>query len=120
MGLDQYWFVKKPEIEEKDAEEEIAYHRKFNALEGFMAQEAINLGIIDDSSEFNCVELPITQEILDRLKETIDSGSLTPTPGFFFGPLEVREEDVIYLKEVIELAERYLEEGVTVFYTSWW
>ena len=119
MGLDQYWFAKKPEIEEKDAEE-IAYHRKFNALEGFMAQEAVNLGIVDDPSEFNCVDLPITPEILDRLQEAIDSGSLTPTEGFFFGPLEVREEDLKYLEEVIKNAKSYLKEGDTVVYTSWW
>lgn len=119
MGLDQYWFVKKPEIEEKDAEE-IAYHRKFNALEGFMALEAINLGIVDDPSEFNCVDLPITPEILYRLQEAIDNGSLTPTGGFFFGPLEVREEDLEYLKKVIKNVESYLKEGNTVVYTSWW
>lgn len=119
MGLDQYWFVKEPEIEEKDAEE-IAYHRKFNALEGFMAQEAVNLGIVDDPSEFNCVDLPITPEILARLQEAIGSDSLTPAKGFFFGPLEVREEDLEYLKEVIKRAESYLKKGNTVVYVSWW
>ena len=98
----------------------LAYHRKFNALEGFMAQEAINQGIVDYPVDFNCVELPITPEILDRLRKTIDSGNLTPTEGFFFGPLEVREEDLKYLEKVIKRAESHLKKGNAVVYTSWW
>ena len=117
MGLDQYWFVKEPENEESV---EIAYHRKFNALEGFMAQEAVNQGIVEHSGNFNCVDLPITTEILDRLQETIDSGSLTPTKGFFFGSLEIRKEDLEYLEKVIKRAESHLKKGNAVVYTSWW
>jgi len=113
MGLDQNWIVKKTES--------IAYHRKFNALEGFMAQKWKDEG---NDEEFNCCDLLITEEILDELETTIKAGQLLPTSGFFFGNTEIdeyyKQEVKELLEDVIPMVRDRMTEGQQVYYTSWW
>ena len=54
MGLDQNWLVKNG-----DEQQSIAYHRKFNALEGFMDDKWHEAG---NTGEFNCELVKITDE----------------------------------------------------------
>jgi len=116
MGLDQYWLAEN----EENSREHFAYHRKFNALEGFMA----GLWHESHNGEFNCEELEINHAILDRLEELARNKSLEPTSGFFFGSTEkdmYYEEDLEdLLNKVIPAARERLNNGKRVFYSSWW
>jgi hypothetical protein len=122
MGLDQYWFRKIATNDEgEDQHEEIFYHRKFNALEGFMARkwEADHPG-----DTFNCEYLTVTSEVLDELEQAAQEDKLDPTAGFFFGGTE---KDEWYLNDLKELREKIIpfvrkeiEAGETILYSSWW
>ena len=124
MGLDQYWYTKAGKDDEGEPQyEEIFYHRKFNALEGFMAHEwAEQTGY--NEGAFNCEHLTITPEILDKLEQTIKDDKLDPTPGFFFGTYEKNEwykQDLEELTDkVIPKVRKLLEKGETITYSSWW
>lgn len=124
MGLDQYWLVKIGEDEEGKPEyNEVAYHRKFNALEGFMSERwAEQSG--QSAEEFNCEYLAVTPEILDKLEAIIKEDKLEPTQGFFFGGYEKDEwyrKDVENLvQEVLPKVREHLKDGDHVVYTSWW
>jgi len=120
MGLDQYWEQQTPDSKENH---QLFYHRKFNALEGFMAQKwAKETG--QDAGEFNCQNLTITSEILDELEEAIENDKLNPVAGFFFGTTDKDEwynNDVTELRiVVIPKIRKKLEEGETITYSSWW
>lgn len=113
MGLDQNWIVK--------TTKSIAYHRKFNALQGFMEDIWRSLG---NEGEFNCEDVRITDEILDELEERVEAGTLEPRGGFFFGDTN---KDEYYLADIKELKEevipkvrKRMAEGDEVYYTSWW
>ena len=88
MGLDQYAY----RIKNGEALE-IAYWRKHNRLQGWMENLWVQRGkpnpqkdedgnVID---EFNCVDLELDEEDLDKLEESLDSKELPETSGFFFG-----------------------------------
>ena len=116
MGLDQYWQVA--------AKETIHTHRKFNALQGFMQEEWYGTEEGNVEEEFNCRDLIITEEILDRLEAKIEADELEPTAGFFFGGTEKDEwyrEDIKHLKEVVipDIRER-LKEKEEVSYSCWY
>ena len=118
MGLDQNWMVRDDIGSELSS---MFYHRKFNALESFMQSEWYNDG---NQGDFNCELLPVTEDLLDRLQDTIDADELEPTSGFFFGSPERNEyyyDNVRELKdEVIPAVREALKQGKQVLYTSWW
>ncbi len=123
MGLDQYATARRGEgtIDEdgytyyKDSIE-LAYWRKHPNLEGFMSNLYYEKGGED---EFNCVDLELDEEDLDRLEEALDSNELPETSGFFFG----NNSDDYYAeadREFIVQARAALKQGYTVVYYSWW
>lgn len=119
MGLDQNWLVS----DSNGNRESFAYHRKFNALEGYMAE--IWYAMNGDTEEtFNCQLLEVTAEMLDDLEATVEGDRLEPTAGFFFGSTEkdewYREDVEELLEKVIPAARQHLAEGNAVYYTSWW
>jgi hypothetical protein len=121
MGLDQNWLVE----DENGEKEEFAYHRKFNALEGYMADIWNDLySKPGEYKQFNCELLEVTPAILQDLEDTARNEGLEPTSGFFFGTAEKDEwylQDMReLLEEVIPKAKEYLEQGRTIYYTSWW
>lgn len=126
MGLDQYAFIVYPVsehevIEEDKNHEDIAYWRKHNRLQGWME----NLYRIKGGTEtFNCVDLELTLEDLDKLEEDVKSFNLPQTGGFFFGDdsysYDDKEEQVIKDLEFINTARNSIIEGNKVFYSSWW
>ena len=136
MGLDQYAYSKDSDGEEK----ELAYWRKHNRLQGWMEElwedkgrpnyEPTDNGGLGD---FNCVPLPITNEDLDALEESVCGKTLPETGGFFFGHDSFGWEDEngkafekndYYYKEddidFIEKARQALKEGKEVYYNCWW
>lgn len=123
MGLDMYAMVMKRAPEravdfEYDVEEteEIHYWRKHPNLHGWMRRLYIHKGGSDP--EFNLVPVQLTTEDLDQLEQDVSNGALPHTTGFFFGSSDgsEKEDDL----EFIRKARAAIEEGKTVFYTSWW
>ena len=125
MGLDQYATARKGEgtIDEdgythyKDSFE-IAYWRKHPNLQGWMEDLWIAKGA-EGGVEFNCVDLELDEEDLDKLEESLDSKELPETTGFFFGSNaddDYAEKD----REVITQARTAIKRGYTIVYYSWW
>lgn len=111
MGLDQYAYKRKPG-------EKLHYWRKHNALHGWMQNEWVNRG---GSGEFNCVELRLDLETLDRLEKDIKEQKLPDTRGFFFGgdsrfDEEQQQDDLEFIKK----AREAIADGYEVIYDSWW
>ena len=143
MGLDQYAYVgyagQRDEYYEQDGEfsggewvtkgevsrpQELAYWRKHPNLQGWMENLWIEKGkpnTGDTDADFNCIELELTWDDIDRLEKDIKSGAMAKldTTGFFFGN---RSDD--YYKEhdlqfcIDAKAETFL--GRKVFYNSSW
>lgn len=117
MGLDM-WFMSRPK---QPKAEEVHYWRKHNALHHWFEEYARDNGLVDPSDDFNCVEVQLTTELLDKLEQDIRKGNLEPIGGFFFGvtdydPKEYMEDDLA----AITKARQGIANGDEVFYTSWW
>lgn len=93
-----------------------AYWRKFNHLHGWMERLYQERGGVDT---FNCIEIWLDEEAIDRLEKEKDS--LEPTQGFFFGSYEeLTKEDKEEIQEFIERCRQAFADGYVVFYDSWW
>ena len=124
MGLDQYAKKVKRRYNQKTLTEtivktEIAYWRKHNALEGYMAD--LYRTKTGDEGEFNCKTLVLDEDDLNTLEAVVIRGNLPETTGFFFGSCtkdseEYKENDLEFLKK----ARKALAEGFEVEYNSWW
>ena len=136
MGLDQFsyrikkGFITKPvdfstekyneETEEHEVlceKEEIHYWRKHPNLQGWMEELYYEKG--GESPEFNCVNVQLTWEDLEKLEQDIKEGLLPETCGFFFG----NNSDEEYKEETLEFVENGLnsiKDGYDVYYSSWW
>jgi hypothetical protein len=125
MGLDMYARKTKynPEsqvdfqVTEDQESEEIYYWRKHPNLHGWMEQLYRSKG---GKEEFNCVNVMLTPEDLKRLKDDIGGKGLPSTSGFFFGQSGNDDDEKQADLKFVEIAEDAIEEGYTVYYTSWW
>ena len=129
MGLDQYAYAK-PSYE-SDEQEEIAYWRKHNRLQGWMEQLWEDKGRPDWSDignplgDFNCQPVELTLTDLEQLEAHIENKVLPETQGFFFGNDSYADYEGEYgYKETdlkfIEDARKAIEEGKKVYYNCWW
>ena len=133
MGLDQYAYAT-PSIDTGEREE-LAYWRKHNRLHGWMEQlhsdRGEEIGLTPFGSDFNCVEVELTESDIEQLEAHVEGKSLPETGGFFFGDDSYSYEDEdsnasngYYHKETdvefIELARKAIAEGKKVYYNSWW
>jgi hypothetical protein len=131
MGLDMFAFkVQKEVLKEQEVDflisdeventenepQELHYWRKHPNLHGWMENLYREKGGTDP--QFNCVNLNITEEDLDKLENDVNQEDLPHTSGFFFG--ESQPEDKKDDLEVITKAREALKEGYAVYYTSWW
>lgn len=121
MGLDMYACIlheapEKPVDFEAEAVGEIHYWRKHPNLHGWM--EALYREKGGTDPQFNCVNLQLTADDLDRLEHAVRSGNLPQTTGFFFGVSDgsETEDDLAFIAK----AREAIAEGLTVFYSSWW
>ena len=119
MGLDQYAYKKNG-----NEQVEIAYWRKHNALQGWMENLWVELSRPnqnDGDNCFNCVELQLEKEHLDRLERDVLNGELPETTGFFFGS-DTSQDDYYKQKtlEFISEAREAIANGENVYYNSWW
>lgn len=126
MGLDQYAFAReviKSDDEEEPVDIDIAQWRKHNRLQGWM-ENLYRDKHPNSEKEFNCEEVELTTEDLDRLESDINDKALPRTEGFFFGDdsyswpeqKEIQEYDLAFIKE----ARQYLQDGYKIYYSSWW
>lgn len=136
MGLDQYAYVAaragqqkefydsavwdenlKEYVDAKVAKpREIAYWRKHPNLHGWMRDLYHSRG---GSEIFNCIELELTWDDIDRLEQDIRNTNLPETQGFFFGDSGddyYREQDLEFCRN----ARADLFCGLKVFYNSSW
>jgi len=95
--------------------EEFFYWRKHPNLHGLMEQIYLEKGGEDT---FNCRPVQLTAGDLERIGLVVIDEELPETSGFFFGKSsdEDRKRDLEFLTE----AKRYLDEGYTIWYDSWW
>jgi len=121
MGLDMYAHYlhdapAKPVDFEVENYGELHYWRKHPNLHGWMERLYREKGGHDES--FNCVNLQLTNEDLDRLEAAIRAKALPDTQGFFFGASDGSEiEDDL---QFVAKARVAIADGLTVYYTSWW
>jgi hypothetical protein len=124
MGLDQYARVceasalGEKQVDFSDdgiAAGEFFYWRKHPDLHGWMEKLYREKG---GKEEFNCAPVRLNVRDLARLEADILNDMLPVTTGFFFGQSHPahRNEDLEFIKK----AREFLNEGMAVFYTSWW
>ena len=125
MGLDMYAFsvpqelVGDEEVDfQSDDQEQLFYWRKFNALHGWMEDLYRSKGGTKD--DFNCTTVRLDLKDLDRLEMDASNNNLVPRSGFFFGSLEIYQEDMESVAEFVAKAREAITEGKAVFYDSWW
>ena len=133
MGLDMYAYTMRAEFvgdrqtdvmpttdEEREQAEltEIAYWRKFNHLHGWMENLYREKG--GQEEIFNCRTVRLELEDLARLEQALKNDELKHTPGFFFGGEEIYPADIKATNEFIATARDAIQNGLTVFYDSWW
>jgi hypothetical protein len=121
MGLDMYAFTTSTSPDDPvdftaDDPKELHYWRKHPNLHGWMHQLYRLKGGSDP--QFNCVNVVLTGDDLDRLERCILDDALPYTTGFFFGASipEDRDGDLAFIAK----AREAIGQGLTVFYTSWW
>lgn len=132
MGLDMYGYTMRAEFagdrqtdvmprtdEEREQAQltDIAYWRKFNHLHGWMEKLYREKGGED---EFNCRTVRLESEDLERLEQALEKDELEYTQGFFFGGAEIYPEDIETTRAFIQNARAALNQGLAVFYDSWW
>lgn len=123
MGLDQFFYATKSSKFDYDVAEELAYFRKFNALNRFIL---VNTNSPLDLNDV--VEVPM--EVFDKLYDIVNklltaynacpikaermARTLLPTQsGFFFGSVDYDEyywNDLVRLKESLEALFKRAEE----------
>lgn len=122
MGLDMYAyktrekFASPVDFPVTSSGEELAYWRKHPNLHGWMEQLYREKG--GRSEHFNVSPVVLTPDDLDRLETDLRTGNLPYTQGFFFGESrgDEWENDIKFVKS----AREAIDEGFTVYYTSWW
>lgn len=136
MGLDQYAYATPKGTDEQ---EELAYWRKHNRLQGWMEELWEDKGRPNAPTEqspmgdFNCVPVELTLSDLEQLEAEVVNKTLPETAGFFFGSdsfdwttedgESYGENDYYYKQDdiqFIEKARKAIEEGKKVFYNCWW
>ena len=122
MGLDMYamttdYTPSQPvDFPEPGDASQLHYWRKHPDLHGWMERLYIEKG--GSNETFNCTSVALNADDLNQLEIDIEAGYLPQTNGFFFGESEgtETEDDLAFIAK----ARSAIEEGKTVFYSSWW
>lgn len=107
MGLDQWASTR----DKKGNVEEIAYWRKHNALDGWMESLWRSKG---NDGSFNCEELELTLEDINRLQDVVENDLLPETQGFFFG------NDSRFDENKKEITLEFIEDAKRLLKRKWW
>jgi hypothetical protein len=122
MGLDMYAMTtdhtpsQPVDFPEPDDASQLHYWRKHPDLHGWMERLYIEKG--GSNETFNCASVALNADDLHQLEIDIEAGNLPQTNGFFFGESDGTEsnDDLAFIAK----ARSAIEEGKTVFYSSWW
>jgi|TARA_X000001388_G_C2169733_1_gene99325 hypothetical protein len=114
MGLDQYAYI-------RENIKQFSW-RKHSKLQQFM--EDIWYKDLGNTEEFNCRELILSKDMLERLLKRINNNTLPESEGgFFYGhqfqddaAKENKEQDIKFCKEALKA----IDDGCTVVYSCWW
>jgi hypothetical protein len=120
MGLDMYAFTQ-PAAPDSEVDftacdaSELHYWRKHPNLHGWMEALYITKG---GAESFNCVNLVLTADDLNRLEQAVLHNTLPNTEGFFFGESDGSEQadDLLFIAK----ARAAIAANLTVAYSSWW
>ena len=94
---------------------EFAYWRKFSALHAWMHSLYESKG---GTGDFNCQQVRLMPEDLDKLEAAAKAKDLMPVAGYFFGNDEsFTDEDVL---DFVVNARTAIADGQAVIYDSWW
>ena len=125
MGLDMFAFSTKAkpktevDFETKNFQpEEIHYWRKHPNLHGWMQNLYDMKGGKNGDFNGDCVVLDM--EDLDNLEHDLKQWDLPETQGFFFGNSESSDEELKDDLDFVSKAKEAINNGKTVYYTSWW
>lgn len=121
MGLDAFFYSC---TNDNSDEIELGYFRKVNWLQGWMEDQYCNSDQYDvnkyESYGFNGIKFYLDVEKLDQLENDILNDRVSPRAGFFFGPQEVRDDDVQNVLYAIQRCKKALHRGLKVYYDSSW
>lgn len=96
-----------------------AYWRKFNHLHGWMESLYRAKGGTDE--QFNCNNVRLGADDIDRLESMASMKALAPARGFFFGADDpFSDEDREEVLKFVADAREAMANGMVVFYDSWW
>ncbi len=110
MGLD--CFVNAKPSRDSEVQTELWYGRKTNEIHGFFQR------YFTDGD--NCVDLELTDEMLDELMGLASLGELAHTAGFFFGGANDRDYLFRTVSELVTNAKKALADGDYVYYMAWY
>lgn len=121
MGLDQNAWLKDKEGKEVGE----FYWRKHSRLQEFMQKLWMEKTGETDEGKFNCQELVLSVEDLDKLKESVSKGYADHfcEGGFFWGHQYQESQAEYYKEQDIEFADgarRCIERGGSVIYECWY
>lgn len=123
MGLDMYAYsstrapAQPVDFEGVEGDSELHYWRKHPDLHRWMEKLYREKGGAAES--FNCVNVQLTLDDLERLEAVLHMRLLPQNQGgFFFGASEGDEldDDLSFIAK----AKAAIAEGKAVYYTSWW
>jgi hypothetical protein len=143
MGLDQYIYaVPKQSVDlsdnnliimnskftEEDFKVQFHYWRKHYPLHNWMEKLYLSRG---GTEEFNCVPVPLFKEVLEQLKQDIESNVLPYTEGIYYpsdnlvNSTDPRDQEIYYSQksqdlDFVEKAFEHLSKNRIVYYDSWW
>ena len=123
MELDQYARTCDPGKNPGTEGEELAYWRKYGALQGWMQNLWRTKG---GTGEFNCEQVELTVADLDQLQRAVNLREMHHVDGFFFGAAifadgtDKRAYDRALVLEFIDKALDAIESGKRIFNWSWY
>ncbi len=119
MGLDQYARWTNTESAEP---EEFKYWRKCSHIQNWFQKIYAEKTGITDPSEFNCVDVKIDFDVLNRFITDVKENKMQCTDGFFFGhSYDTSDPDIV--SEDLRFAcdcFYHLLMGHEIEYSSWW
>ena len=104
-------------LDEENSGEEICYWRKHPNLHGWMENLYDQKG---GTEEFNCVNVKLNSDDLDALERDLNAARLPQTSGFFFGASDGSLDEINFDLQFVKDAREAINQGYTVYYTSWW
>ena len=122
MGLDQYGESYNDDESESNT---LMTWRKHNRLQGYMAELAMDRGLVSQAEEFNSgIDLELDLGDIENLEHCVVKRLLPEAQGFFFGDDSYNEGyeefDLKSDLKFIRLAKDALNKGYTVTYGCWW